>query len=724
MLVEDDLHADEDRNANSDALMALPKCTGNVAHAARQRTYQAYKSLPKHPDDRTDVVCRLMRRCFMSPSTKTQFSERMHAFLPAQPAEPVQPCYTTQAVPAKLRRRNSIGNIPSADCVQKQLRKIACLRQKKDFTKIHGIMAPLLQKLTYANIAQMGGMAYSTLWWMTHKPKSNAKRYVTPADKAEIASLYVRSDIALQLGWKKYCTKWYVRTRLEDVVATYQEERREAGKRVWKRSTILKYRPKNVKCMGKTPYKECQCDDCVNYRLLQDAALAAQVKGISRRPTTNVLASLCGSTTVDSDAVSDAADDPQFPVDSNVCEATADSDAVSDAGDDPQFPVDSDSDMDPWDSDCEEEPDSADSPPPPPPPPSAPAVAGPSSPPNPTVTSRCADIIDFPRNCIFRNCTACGLWKLLNMILECNQDLDFEKQVFWHTWRNVKEDGYTAFSKVRCRGTVLELIHLFATKTMKMSWHLFNRFWQNKKFKQCRANMKEGDVCMVMDFGQNIAHKVQDEPQSAHWSRKNTTVHPVVCYHRCPEQNCNELVIEELIMLSSDTKHDIHQVFSFENKAITYLYANSLIIQRVFQFSDNCSGQYKSCFAFETIAGRDFPIQRNYFGAKHGKGVADGAIGRLQRDLTNHTRSDQVEVMNAHDLFVYASTALTTPPPVPGVCKHTRRHFFLVETDRSFALNAITYAGTQQLHCVRNTGVPGCLDVRLSSCFCRYKLQQ
>ncbi len=28
--------------------------------------------------------------------------------------------------------------------------------------------------------------------------------------------------------------------------------------------------------------------------------------------------------------------------------------------------------------------------------------------------------------------------------------------------------------------------------------------------------------------------------------------------------------------------------------------------------------------------------------------------------------------------------------------------------------------GTQQVHCVRNTGVPGFIEVRDNSCFCRY----
>ena len=656
----------------------------------------------------------------------------------------------TQAVPAAAAptnlktqsasqmRKNKCVHGPSAADVQRTYRKMRTLRRKGQFAKITHIMEGLRETMSMRQIADLACVSYSSLWWTTHKPKSNAKRYVTEKEKSQITELFKRPDISLQLGWKKYANKFYVRTRLADVVATYQAEAQASGGRVLRRSTILKYRPKCVKTMGKIPYKECQCDYCVNYRLLADAAFAAGMKGVSRSATDNVLASVCAHSRppIEVTHTQNAATNNSNAVTDAECEANGDSDTDFEDYDydDPEwFPPSTrrNASHDQFDSDYETGDDEEDS-------------GGEENEkevlPVPPSTSTCsvsttalatahhngiegsgrADILDCNRACLFRNCTECGIWLLVDKLITLNQQMDWEKQVFWSNWRTVKEDGYTSFSKVRCHGTVVELLHKFALATAKHSSHLFNRFWQAQKFKQCKDNLLAGDVLMIMDFAQNLNHKLQDEPQSAHWSRKTTTVHPIVCYFRCSEPGCNEVVKEEVMMVSPDTGHDSYQVFAMENLALKYLYANSVTIKRIFQFTDNCAAQYKSRDCFDLVSSRGFPIQRNYFGAKHGKGVADGAIGRLQRDLSNATRSEQVDVMNAHDLFVFGSTRLANGEAVPGVCHHSRRRFILQEnTDRSFPLNTITLVGTTKLHCVRNTGLPGCLEVRPSSCFCR-----
>ncbi len=54
-------------------------------------------------------------------------------------------------------------------------------------------------------------------------------------------------------------------------------------------------------------------------------------------------------------------------------------------------------------------------------------------------------------------------------------------------------------------------------------------------------------------------------------------------------------------------------------------------------------------------------------------------------------------------------------------CYHSQSAFFLLkDIDRSTEVKARTLVGTQQVHCVHNTGVPGFIEVRDNSCFCRY----
>ena len=740
----DDLQSDENRNDDSNALVATPLPTAVVnSNSARQRTYELYKKLPKQAAQRAEVVHRLVQRCIKSPSTKAEYLHRAPTLTPAA-------VYPSKMKTLSARRRTMCVNVPDAVTIQRTIRQISGLRRKGDFLKISAIMETLREKMSMRHIAELGGISYSSLWWMTHKPISHARRYVTAKEKCDIHNLFVRPDVTMQLGWKKFAHKFYMRTRLADAVATYQEEKLAAGERVLARSTILKYRPKSVKTMGKTPYKECQCDYCVNYRLLSDALLAAGVKGVSRRAILNILGSLCAAgshshiqqvSDANSNAVTIAADssDSDTDFDQNVMDSDEEDDpswfpAPTRTTQAPSAPSPAAPAPDPWDSDYESDDDDATPLPPPPLYKYSAAANGPPS----VVTAGCSqaaddneiaverstrtDILECYRACVFRNCTECGYWKLLDAIIQQNTDMDWQKQVFWSNWRHIKEEGYTSFSKVRCQGTLAELLNVFGMATGKLSSHLFNRFWQSQQFRLCKTNLNYGDVIMVMDFGQNLDHKLQDEPQSAHWSRKSTTLHPVVCYYRCQEHDCEELVTEEIMIFSNDLGHDAYQVLDFENMAIKYLYANSVTIKRVFEFTDNCAAQYKSRDCFDMLSARGFPIQRNYFGAKHGKGVADGAIGRLHKDLDAHTRSEQVDVMNAKDLHVHACKRLATAPVVPGICKHSRRRFLLQDkeqVDRSFAMDTVTYPGTMKIHCIRNIGHPGCVEVRPTSCFCR-----
>ena len=47
-------------------------------------------------------------------------------------------------------------------------------------------------------------------------------------------------------------------------------------------------------------------------------------------------------------------------------------------------------------------------------------------------------------------------------------------------------------------------------------------------------------------------------------------------------------------------------------------------------FSDNCSRQYKGKGTFQFHSESESPLLHMFFGARHGKGPADGAVGRIK----------------------------------------------------------------------------------------------
>ena len=70
---------------------------------------------------------------------------------------------------------------------------------------------------------------------------------------------------------------------------------------------------------------------------------------------------------------------------------------------------------------------------------------------------------------------------------------------------------------------------------------------------------------------------------------------------------------------------------------------------KIIQFCDNCVGQYKSRGSFQFISDAGIPTIRIYFGARHGKGPADGAVGHNKSAAKRAVKARQVVVKNAKD---------------------------------------------------------------------------
>ena len=77
------------------------------------------------------------------------------------------------------------------------------------------------------------------------------------------------------------------------------------------------------------------------------------------------------------------------------------------------------------------------------------------------------------------------------------------------------------------------------------------------------------------------------------------------------------------MILTNDLKHDKFAVEEFQKVSLKYLSKQGFKPNKIIQFCDYCSGQYKSKGLFELIAQSEIPVFRCYFGSHHGKGPAD-----------------------------------------------------------------------------------------------------
>ena len=292
-------------------------------------------------------------------------------------------------------------------------------------------------------------------------------------------------------------------------------------------------------------------------------------------------------------------------------------------------------------------------------------------------------ILDHNRNCIFRLCKNCGgIMKLQESIIEQNPNLDWNQVVTWHQWKNLslgetensldnkQEKPKRILENVRCRETIAELLSQFINSVNHMSIHLFHFCWQAFQFDECKKQLQDGDVLLIMDFATNYSHHKQDEVHGAFWCRKQTTLHSIIAYYPCPCK-CGHLVRDEIMILSNDLKHDSFAVNTFIEKALTHLRDNKVMIKRLIMWSDNYGPQYKSCKVFDVVSKyEDILVMWNYFCAKNGKAEADGAIGRVSRHIDSVVRSGTHKFSNAGYIYHYCQLKLRIHNDDLGKCCH------------------------------------------------------
>ena len=118
------------------------------------------------------------------------------------------------------------------------------------------------------------------------------KRKVSDVEKATIAEICSRQDISMEVPYRKHAGKKFLKMRQSDVYGHYKAEATERGGRVVSERTFIRHMPSNIRTSGKTPSQGCQCDRCLNNGTIA-SKLASHLKGVSRKPSDNVIKSLC-----------------------------------------------------------------------------------------------------------------------------------------------------------------------------------------------------------------------------------------------------------------------------------------------------------------------------------------------------------------------------------------------------------------------------------------------
>ena len=119
----------------------------------------------------------------------------------------------------------------------------------------------------------------------------------------------------------------------------------------------------------------------------------------------------------------------------------------------------------------------------------------------------------------------------------------------------------------------------------------------------------------VLHFAENLSLKLDLEIQSAHWYVPQITIYPIVCYIKDLD---GKLISQEFIFISDDLLHDASFVKYCIDKTTEDL--QERLINRLIQFSDGCSSQYKSKMPFYDLSTAKMSMERYFFGSNLEKG--------------------------------------------------------------------------------------------------------
>ena len=344
---------------------------------------------------------------------------------------------------------------------------------------------------------------------------------------------------------------------------------------------------------------------------------------------------------------------------------------------------------------------------------------------------------DIPRNkCLEWKCNACGI----NAINDHYAPLKQEHQqdlVTYNIWEKV--DKVTEKTGKICLVTELvtkksklqDVIDGLTNALAKLSAHLFRAAWQQAQLKLCKEHMPPKSATIIIDYAENYSCLAQDEVQSAHWSKTQATIHPVMAFIN--EENVVGPFTHKtsIICISDDLKHDADGVAHFMSKVYPYL-KQKHGISHVEVFSDCCAGQYRCSKSFADLALHPkiyhTTINHNYFESSHGKSSADGLGAVVKHGASKAVMRQECVIRNPRELYNFCQEHLTGVgeslyQSVREKYAKSNHVFFYVdkhEVQRPRSdMDMKTIPGTMKIHSAAATGVPSQVQIRNLSCHCQ-----
>ena len=333
-------------------------------------------------------------------------------------------------------------------------------------------------------------------------------------------------------------------------------------------------------------------------------------------------------------------------------------------------------------------------------------------------------------DCVYRACEQCGVSGLREHFADV-VDASRDQEVTYYQWqyeRVVVDGKVSSRHNFNPTTTILaEAVDHLCDLMNPHAQHIFTAKYQQRVYKDIKNNIPERTVVSVIDFAENFATFFQNAVQSVHWQNTQVTLFPMVTWYECPTCPDHQVIRDYLVFLSNDKRHISHSVHAFQCVAYKFLRETRQVeFNRIVEFSDGCSGQFKSKIPFADISfsqsDLDGRLERHFFGSRHGKNDSDGTAAVVKSAVRRAIMTRRAVISTPMEMFHFCEDKMTLPEKVDGKCMHVRRKFFFVSKDdidhqRLQRQVKTAVSGTRKLHSVRCVS-PGVVATKNLSCFC------
>lgn len=255
-----------------------------------------------------------------------------------------------------------------------------------------------------------------------------------------------------------------------------------------------------------------------------------------------------------------------------------------------------------------------------------------------------------------RSCNECGPQKVIMQYTNGLKDVENEK-ISWYCWEYItilKKGKKKRVTSCLAKETSLKtFLDMYSNDLKVLPSHLFRANWQHVQMSECKKNLNQDEVMMVMDYSENYSCRYQHEVQSAFFEPAQVTIHPMMVYYKNKIDGKDAMVKNAIIGISDETKHDCHGVKVFEEQVINIAKKEMPSLKTVHQWTDGSACQYKGKTSFADISSKESGFTRNFFETSHGKSVCDGLGAVVKNACAKAVLTEKAVISDAKSLFKF-----------------------------------------------------------------------